>query len=105
MKINFKEIINAWYNVVVHTPEQKELADKRFNICLECPSKKEVFENKEWSLKCGECGCPLKAKVYTKMTYLNKDGSCPLNKWKEIEIDYLSNYADTVKYKSKKTFI
>ena len=103
MKLDFKEIFTAWYNVVKHTPEQKELADKRFAICLECPSKQEIFEGKEWSLKCGECGCPLKAKVYTKNTHLNNPGSCPLNKWKEIEIEYLNNHTKVVNYKHKKT--
>lgn len=102
MKLDFKEILNAWYNVVNHTPEQKILADKRFDICLKCPSKKEILEGKEWSLKCGECGCPLKAKVYTKKTYLHKDGSCPLNKWKEIEMEHLSNVKSI---KNNKTII
>ena len=105
MKINFKEILNAWYNVIDHTPEQKELADKRFTICLECPSKREIFKDMKWSLKCGECGCPLSAKVYTKMTYLNKDKSCPLDKWKEIEMEYLDKHSDAVNYKTKKTFL
>lgn len=102
MKLDFKEILNAYYNVVIHTPEQKILADKRFGICLKCPSKKEILEGKEWSLKCGECGCPLKAKVYTKKTYLHKDGSCPLNKWKEIEMEHLSNVKSI---KNNKTII
>lgn len=105
MKLDFKEIVTAWYNVVKHTPEQKELADKRFAICLECPSKKEIFEGKEWSLKCSECGCPLKAKVYTKNTYINQELSCPLNKWKEIEIEYLAKHSSNVKYKHKKTIV
>lgn len=91
MKLDFKEIANAWYNTIKHTPEQKELADKRLEICLACPSKKEILEGKQWSFVCGECGCPLKAKIYTKSTYLIKDGSCPLEKWKEIEIEYLKN--------------
>jgi len=100
MKIDFKEIVGAWYNTIKHTPEQKELADKRFEICLQCPSKKEVLEGKEWSLICGECGCPLKAKVYTKKMYMIEDGSCPLSKWKEIEMEYLKKYR-----KIDKTFI
>ena len=105
MKINFKEIATAWYNVIHHTPKQKELADKRFAICLECPSKQEILEGKEWSLKCSECGCPLKAKIYTNKTYITKGGSCPLNKWKEIEIEHLAKYTDSVGYKTSKTTI
>jgi hypothetical protein len=91
MHLNFKEIAGAWYNKFKHTPAQKDLADKRFDICLECPSKKEGIKNKEWALVCGECGCPLKAKIYTNNTYLDDTGSCPLGKWKEIEIEYLKN--------------
>jgi DNA gyrase inhibitor GyrI len=91
MNLDLKEISKAWFNVMVHSPEQKNLADKRFDICLECPSKKEVFKNKAWSLKCGECGCPLKAKVYTEYTYRDANKSCPLNKWKEVEDEHLQN--------------
>jgi len=105
MKINFKEIVTSWYNVIHHTPEQQELAEKRFNVCLECPSKKEIFEGKEWSFKCGECGCPLKAKIYTESTYLIRAGSCPLGKWKEVEMEYLDKHRDTVRYKTKKTIL
>ena len=101
MKLDFKEIVSAWYNVIKHTPAQKELADKRFEICLECPSKKEILEGKEWSLVCGECGCPLKAKVYTTKMWLTEDGSCPSNKWKEIEIEYLKK----INRKQNKTII
>ena len=93
MKLDFKEIIGSWYNVIKHTPEQKELADKRFEICLVCPSKQEILEGKEWSLTCGECGCPLKAKVYTKKTHMYaEDGSCPLNKWKDVELEHFKKY-------------
>jgi hypothetical protein len=101
MKLDFKEIISSWYSVVKHTTEQKELADKRFEICLLCPSKQEILEGKEWSLKCGECGCPLKAKVYSPKTYLIEDGSCPLNKWKDVEIEYLNK----INRKQTKTII
>lgn len=90
MKIDFKEISKAWFNSVVHTPAQKELADDRFEICLKCPSKKEIIEGKEWSLKCDECGCPLKAKIYTYKTYLDKGKSCPLDKWKDVEEKHLN---------------
>jgi hypothetical protein len=95
MKLDFKEIAVSWYNTLSHTPEQKKIADLRFDICLECPSKKEIFEGKEWSLKCGECGCPLKAKIYTPKTYLDKGGSCPLNKWKDIEDEYVKSIKNT----------
>ena len=91
MKIDFKEISRAWFNSVVHSDRLKKLADDRFDICLGCDSKKEIFEGKEWSLKCNECGCPLKGKIYTPKTYLDKDGSCPLGKWKEVEYVFLKS--------------
>ena len=99
MKIDFKEITTAWFNKVIHSPLQKELADDRFKLCLECPSKKEILNDKVWSFICEECGCPLKAKVYTSNTYQSKSGSCPLGKWKDVENLYLE------KLKVKKTVI
>jgi hypothetical protein len=89
MKIDFKEISVAWFNKLIHSEDLKVLADKRLIICLECPHKKELFEGKEWSLKCNECGCPLSGKVYTPKTYFHKKGSCPLGKWKDVEDEYL----------------
>ena len=95
--IDFKEIATAWYNKLSHSNELKKLADSRFDICLECPSKQEFFKNKnkEWSLKCGECGCPLKGKIYTSNTHLSERGSCPLGKWKEVEDEYLKGFKST----------
>jgi hypothetical protein len=89
MKIDFKEISVAWFNKLIHSEDLKVLADNRLIICLECPHKKELFEGKEWSLKCDECGCPLSGKVYTPNTYFHKKGSCPLGKWKDVEDEYL----------------
>lgn len=101
MHLNFKEIAGAWYNKFKHTEKQKELADKRFEICLECPSKKEVIKKKEWALICGECGCPLSAKIYTNNNYLHEDGSCPLNKWEDVEKQWLKKYPPKEEKKSK----
>lgn len=47
----------------------KELADKRFSICLECPK---LFQKTK---QCKECGCFMIAK--TKL----KEAECPLGKW------------------------
>lgn len=91
MKIDFKEISVSWFNKLIHSEDLKVLADKRFDICLKCPHKKELFEGKEWSLRCDECGCPLSGKVYTPNTYFHKKGSCPLGKWKDVEDEYLKN--------------
>ena len=107
MKIDFKEISLAWYNKIRHTPELKVLADKRFDICLQCPSKQEILNIKgtEWALKCGECGCPLKGKVYSPNTYIHPNGSCPLGKWKDIETEYLIRNGKLNNLKGNKTII
>jgi ribosomal protein L37AE/L43A len=99
MKLDFKEISTAWFNSIVHSDKLKKLADERLKICLSCEHKKEIFEGKEWSLKCNECGCPLKGKVYTPNTHFHKNGSCPLAKWKEVEDTYLKDF------KTSKTII
>jgi hypothetical protein len=78
MEINFKEISQAWFDSYFGSKEKKLLAQDRLNICLTCPSKSEIFKDKEWSLYCKECGCPLKKKIYSGLR-----NSCPLNKWEE----------------------
>jgi hypothetical protein len=105
MKLNLKEIIEAWYHKFNPTDEEKELADKRFEICLKCPSKKETLKGQEWTIRCGECGCPLGAKTYSPKTYLHKDGSCPLGKWKEVEMESLMKSEKFNTIKQIKTII
>lgn len=48
---------------------QEELANKRYEICQQCP------ELVDLTKQCKQCGCfmPLKTKL--------EDASCPLNKW------------------------
>ena len=46
MKLDFKEISQAWYNKIIHSAELKQLADKRLDICLKCPSKQEILNIK-----------------------------------------------------------
>jgi len=105
MKLDFKEIATAWFNTIVHTDEQKKLADKRLEVCFSCPKKLEIINGTNWMLKCGACGCPLKAKVYTKKTFLDKNGSCPLSKWKEIESEYLIQTGKIQNPKNNKTIL
>lgn len=81
--INFKDIFNSW--VKLFNPAEKELnrAKERFNVCLDCEFKKEIIENKKWSLVCRSCGCPLKSKIYSSVI-----NPCPENKWKEVDKKY-----------------
>jgi hypothetical protein len=90
--MDVKEIVTAWASSFNPTPQEKELADKRTSICETCPSMKKIF-NQKWSAFCGECGCPIGKKVYTK-----SNNPCPLKKWSEVDGDlYLP--------KSEKTLI
>jgi hypothetical protein len=79
----FKEIINAWVIAKNPTTEQKILAEKRYNICDTCPSKKTITSKLEIGVVCGECGCPITKKIFS--TEIN---ACPLKKWKEIDDEF-----------------
>jgi hypothetical protein len=83
--INFKDIFNSW--VKIFNPSEMELnrAKERFEVCLGCEFKKEVLEKKDWILYCGECGCVLRAKVYSSVI-----NPCPKNKWEDVDKKYKS---------------
>ena len=86
MKLDLKKIFTAWVTSLKPTDKEKELAEKRLEICNSCPSKIEKFKNQEWSFRCGECGCPIKRKIFTM-----ENDACPLNKWLEVEKDYFKS--------------
>jgi len=83
MKLDLKKIFTAWAISFKPTDKQKELAEKRLEICNSCPAKIETFKNHEWSFRCGECGCPIKRKIFD-----NEYDACPSHKWIDIERDY-----------------
>lgn len=79
-----KDILNGWKNYLVDDPVTEDLAKERAKICAGCPSaKKGKFTAvlKDYKIKeiegryCGECLCPLSAKVRS------KNEKCPLGKW------------------------
>lgn len=78
MAIDLKEITQAWITSFFATQEQKELAQKRYEICLKCPSLKEKYIpfKKKYYYQCSECGCPIQKKIYSP-----KYNPCPLKKW------------------------
>ena len=80
MGFNLKTISQAWFDSYFGTNEQKLLAQERLKVCDTCPSKEELFKNQNWSVICGECGCPLSKKIFSK-----KIKECPLNKWNEVD--------------------
>jgi hypothetical protein len=79
-----KEIFEAWAISFNPDDAQAELASQRIQIC-------DVCEHKalEPYIRCDQCGCALKAKIYTPKTYKDGGGSCPKNKWKDVEDIYL----------------
>lgn len=79
-----EEIVRAWVTKFNPTPEQQELALKRLEICMECPSKKFVENPVRNFYMCGECGCPLEGKSHSP----NRIKACPLDKWEIVDKDY-----------------
>jgi hypothetical protein len=88
------EIVGAWVVSFNPTPEQKKLAEKRYEICLSCEQygKSRPVTGDEY---CKKCLCPIQKKVYTQRTH----DTCPLGKWKEIENEYRNNNLKKTKYK------
>ncbi|GIV35290.1 MAG: hypothetical protein KatS3mg031_2825 [Chitinophagales bacterium] len=68
-----KEIAEGFFNYL--TGRRKDIAVKRYPICLACDKKKETMG----VLRCSVCGCVLKAKVASPLS------SCPLGKWDKEE--------------------
>jgi hypothetical protein len=86
-----EEIFKAWGIMFNPSDEQSELAGKRMEICDVCDSKRTMP-----IIHCGECGCALKAKVYSP-----KIGACPRGKWIAAEMEW-SNKSNKKKYENLK---
>jgi len=85
MGLDIKEITKAWFDSYFAKEEQKALAKKRFEICKNCPSLKNKFQilwPKMEITVCGECGCPIKKKIFS-----SNFNACPLKKWKEVDME------------------
>lgn len=74
-----QEIFTAWSIAFDPTQEQSELASERIQICNECE-----FKNVFPIIHCGECGCALKAKIFSPVK-----GACPKSKWDEVDNKFL----------------
>lgn len=70
-----KEIITSYATMVNPTDEQKELAEKRLAICMDC----EFWSGNQAIQVCKKCGCATKAKVFSP----KGAAACPENKWVE----------------------
>lgn len=93
--MDMKEIITAWIIKAKPNDSQKKLAEERYQICEQCPERKNLLSNRKWSEHCGECGCLLEGKVFTR-SY----DACPLHKWLPVEAKYLSEISIVKKNKT-----
>jgi hypothetical protein len=82
MGFNLKEIAKAWIISFSPSKEQKELAEQRYNICLNCSNYRESrpITHDEY---CSDCGCPISKKIFSE-TY----DACPIHNWVEVEINF-----------------
>jgi hypothetical protein len=87
--INYKEIFDAWKASINPTPLESELAQNRLNVCLGCEYRKELLKGVKWSAICGQCGCPLDKKVFSKLY-----NPCTKKKWKDVDSQYLTIIED-----------
>ena len=76
------EIFTAWGIAFNPNDLQLELAGKRMQICDSCDSKKTTP-----IIHCAECGCALKAKVYSPQI-----GACPRGKWVAVEMEWTNQF-------------
>jgi len=88
--MNILEIINAWIIAENPTTEQKELSQKRAEICDSCEFKKEKIKGLKISIICSECGCPLSKKIFT-----HKYDPCPQHKWNKVDEPYFIKQKNT----------
>lgn len=73
------EITKAWVVARNPTIEQKNLAEARWNVCIQCS---EFREKREITGEpyCNDCGCPLNKKIFTP-----NYNQCPLKKWESVD--------------------
>lgn len=72
-------ITEAWIVAKNPSDTQKNLAEARFNVCVQCqefraqrPITGEPY--------CNDCGCPLNKKIFSKVY-----NECPLKKWEDVD--------------------
>jgi hypothetical protein len=85
------EIFKAWGISFNPNDIQSQLAAARMEICEECDSKRTTP-----LIHCAECGCALKAKIYSP-----KIGACPRGKWIPVEMEF-ENKKNKLRYNQLK---
>ena len=87
-----EEIFKSWMISFDPNAEQADLATKRIEICDSCEFRSLTPIGPLLNIaRCSVCGCALKGKMFTPKTYLDEGGSCPHQKWMEVEKIWLGN--------------
>jgi hypothetical protein len=85
-----EEIFTAWRISFNPSDAQSDLASERIQICDACEFKEMVALGPvDIFTRCKICGCALKAKIYTPITYRDPGGSCPHGKWENCEREWI----------------
>lgn len=85
------EIFKAWGIAFNPDDFESQLAAARMEVCEDCDSKRTVP-----FIHCAECGCALKAKIYSP-----KIGACPRGKWVPVEMEF-ENKKNKLRYNQLK---
>ena len=84
-----EEIFKSWMISWDPTIEQADLASDRIQICDACEFRILTPIGPFLNIaRCSVCGCSLKQKIFTPLTY-KESGGCPQQKWNSVEDKYL----------------
>ena len=87
-----EEIFKSWRISFNPNDSQMDIASKRIEICDSCEFKERIHVGPlDIVTRCKVCGCALKAKMFTPLTYKDPGGTCPHQKWAEVEQEWLDN--------------
>lgn len=81
MSIDVKNILSAWITSFNPSEDERKLAESRYEICSSCEHKGMILKTE----KCNKCGCPISKKIFS----VPGIGTCPLNKWDEIDLEFI----------------
>jgi len=82
MELDVKKISKAWFDSYFGSNQQKELSQKRLNICEGCPERTTTTIGFTFPI-CSQCGCPLQKKIFS-----SNFNDCPLGKWKDVDNEH-----------------
>lgn len=81
--IDKKGVLEGWYNTINShnlSDEQKDIAQKRADVCSTCEYNKPVYVmGRKYENGCIGCGCPFPQKFYS----FRKQNTCPLSLWEK----------------------